>query len=101
MINRALLAANLALLLAAMHPGKPPSLTVSALNVVDSKGVVRLRLSGDLPGTVNGKERDLAGLLIYDKSGHERGSYVTNANNQVFVPLDGNEPENALFVSEP
>ena len=32
MINRALLAANLAVLLAAMHPGKPPSLTVSELN---------------------------------------------------------------------
>ena len=105
MINRALLAANLALILAAMHPGKPTSLTVSELNIVDAKGVVRMRLSGDLPGAVteNGvhrNKRDLAGLLIYDRTGRERGSYVTNANNQVFISLDGNEPENAIFVSD-
>ena len=101
MLNRALLAANLALILAAMHPSKPASLTVSELNVVDAKGIVRLRLSGDLPGTVNGKKRDLAGLLVYDKTGRERGSYVTDAQNRIFISLDGNEPENALFVSEP
>ena len=101
MINRALLAANLALILAAMHPSKPASLTLSELNIVDAKGVVRLRLSGDLPGTVNGKRRNIAGLLFYDGTGRERGSHVTDAEHRVFLTLDGNEPENALFVSEP
>jgi hypothetical protein len=101
MINRVLLAANLALILAVMHPNKPASVTVTDLNVVDANGVVRLRISGDLPGKVNGKKRDLAGLLWYDKTGRERGSHVTDADNRIFLSLDGNEPENALFVSEP
>ena len=87
MINRALLAANLALILAAMHPSKPASLTLSELNIVDAKGVVRLRLSGDLPGTVNGERRNIAGLLFYDGTGRERGSHVTDAEHRVFLSL--------------
>ena len=105
MINRVLLAANLALFLAAMHPTKPASLTVSELNVVDAKGVVRVRLSGDLPGAVlqDGKrvKRDLAGVMLYDRTGRERGGYVTDKGDRIFLTLDGNEPQNALFVSEP
>ena len=69
---RLLIVTNVALLLLAAAPKKPTVLSVSELDIVDSKGVVRARLAGNLPETyANGKPigRGAAGMLLYDASG--------------------------------
>src|SRR5438874_8284634 len=79
---RLLVLTNITLLIVAAAPKKPSVLTVSELNVVDSKGVVRARIAGNLPETYsNGKPvgRGAAGVLLYDAAGVERGGYVTFA----------------------
>src|SRR5205085_4707750 len=81
---RLLIISNIALLIVAAAPKKSSVLTVSQLDIVDSKGVVRARLAGNLPETyANGKAigRGAAGMLLYDASGTERGGYVTFAND--------------------
>src|SRR5207249_6493141 len=61
MINRALVATNILLLIvvivscASTRSTKPASLTLSELNIVDDKGVVRVRISGDLPDAEIGR----------------------------------------------
>ena len=88
---RLLIISNIALLIVAAAPKKSSVLTVSQLDIVDSKGVVRARLAGNLPETYsNGKPvgRGAAGMLLYDASGTERGGYVTFANNHVALTLD-------------
>src|SRR5947209_5036273 len=56
----------------------PQSLRVSELVVVDPQGVERVRIGGDLPDAViNGKRiprgEKVAGVMLYDGSGQERG----------------------------
>lgn len=88
---------NLALLTIAAAPKKPQVLTVSEVDIVDAKGVIRARLAGDLPDAViNGKvvHRGVkaGGLLLYDDTGQERGGYVTYApGRQVALTLDARD----------
>lgn len=55
------------------------NLVLSELTIVDSHGVVRARLGGDLPDANKEVPRGsrVAGLLLYDATGQERGGYVT------------------------
>jgi hypothetical protein len=95
---------NLALLTIAAAPKKPSVLTVSEINVVDAKGVVRARIAGNLPETYsNGKPvgRGAAGVLIYDASGKERGGYVTFANDHAALTLDSKKEMTVMLVAGP
>ena len=101
---RLLVLTNIALLIVAAAPKKPSVLTVSELDVVDSKGVVRARIAGNLPETYsNGKPvgRGAAGVLLYDAAGVERGGYVTFANDHVALTLDSKKEMTGIFVAGP
>jgi len=98
-INAAVILAMIALVVSscrtagAVQP-QPRVLTVSEINVVDPRGVVRVRLGGDLPdAVVNGKRvprgQKASGVLLYDDTGQERGGYITFApGRQVALTLD-------------
>ena len=83
------------------------SLTVSELSVVDSRGVIRARLGGELPDAVVGgkvppRGNHAAGLLIYDGTGQERGGYVTfEPSGNVALTLDNRSGQTAAFVTDP
>lgn len=76
--------------------------------VVDGKGVVRARLSGDLPdavmagGHVSKRGSKAAGVMLYDEEGIERGGYVTqDVGSNVMLTLDSKYRQAALFVAGP
>jgi hypothetical protein len=97
-----LVVVNLALLTIAAAPKKPQVLTVSELNVVDEKGVVRARIAGHLPEVYeNGKPRGAAGFMVYDAAGKERGGYVTFANDHAALTLDSKKEMTAMLVAGP
>ena len=68
-----------------LHPGAlqtADSLHVRQLVVIDSQGTVRARVGAHLPDAVIDGRRvrrgeDVAGILLYDDTGRERGGYVT------------------------
>ena len=102
---RLLILTNVALLIVAAAP-KNKVLTVSEIDVVDSKGVIRARLGGDLPDPViNGKRLSrgskAAGVLLYDDAGQERGGYVTFSNGHVALTLDSKKQMTGIFVAAP
>lgn len=82
-------------------------LTVSELNVVDDRGVVRVRISGDLPdaiisGRTVPRGAHAAGLAVYDDTGQERGAYATFApGGNVALTLDNRTGQTATFVAGP
>jgi hypothetical protein len=80
------------------------SLVISELTIVDSHGVVRARLGGDLPDANKEVPRGsrVAGLLLYDKTGQERGGYVTfEPSGHVGLTLDNKGVMAAEFVASP
>ncbi len=113
-----LLAASLAAAIAALalQPGAVSAsatapvagpLRVTELVVVDPQGVERVRIGGDLPDAVIDGRRvprgsKAAGVMLYDRSGQERGGYVTwNESDNIGLTLDGRKGQNALFVAGP
>lgn len=94
-----------ALAVTAARPAEP-KLRVSELEVVDRQGVVRARLAGDLPEPVIGGQTvrrgsRVAGVMLYDETGQERGGYVTeDASGNVFLTLDSRHRQTALFVAD-
>ena len=101
---RLLILTNIALLIVAATPKQPKVLTVSQIDIVDSKGVVRARIAGNLPETfTNGKPvgRGAAGMLLYDAAGIERGGYVTFANDHVALTLDSKKNMTGSFIAGP
>lgn len=82
-------------------------LRVTELVVVDRAGTERVRLSGDLPDAViDGRRIDrggaAAGVMLYDRTGQERGGYVTlDQGDNIVLTLDGRRGQNALFVAGP
>jgi len=101
---RLLIVLNVALLIVAAAPKQPKVLKVSELDVVDSNGVVRARIAGNLPEAYsNGKPigRGAAGVLLYDKSGLERGGYVTFANDHAALTLDSKKEMTAMLIAGP
>jgi hypothetical protein len=78
------------------------------ITVVDAHGVVRARLSGDLPdgvahgGRVMKRGAKAAGLIIYDEEGLERGGYLTQyPGSNAMLTLDSKYRQAALFVIAP
>jgi len=88
---------------------EPRSLTVTEINVVDRSGVVRLRLSGDVPDAViDGKRiprgQHAAGVILYDDTGRERGGYLTfSPSRNVALTLDnrGAAGQTAILAAGP
>ena len=85
----------------------PAALRASELVIVDSKGVERVRIGGDLPDPlINGKRvprgEKAAGVLLYDGSGQERSGYVTfEPSGNVGLTLDTRKHQVAYFVAGP
>lgn len=83
------------------------TLRVSELVVVNPAGVERVRIGGNLPDAViDGKRIDrgsrTAGVMLYDRSGQERGGYVTfDTGDNIALTLDGRKGQNALFATGP
>jgi hypothetical protein len=101
---RLLILTNIVLLIVAAAPKQSKVLTASQIDIVDSKGVVRARIAGNLPETFsNGKAigRGAAGILLYDAAGLERGGYVTFANDHVALTLDSKKEMTGIFVAGP
>lgn len=87
----------------------PPAdtLRVREIAVVDARGVVRARLGGDLPDAVGPSGRSIprgdkiAGLLIYDDRGRERGGYVTfDRTATAAITLDSRDPYRQMMLIE-
>jgi len=85
----------------------PPVLTASELVIVDANGVVRARLGTKLPDAiVNGRTRprgdEIAGLLLYDDTGQERGGYVTfKFSGYVGLTVDSRDNMVGSFLAGP
>lgn len=110
-------AAVLAALLAVLAAGcgdawargehEPARIRVEEIVVVDSAGVERVRIGGNLPDAVIDGRRvprgeAAAGVLIYDGTGQERGGYVTwEPSGNVGLTLDTRAGQVALFVAGP
>jgi hypothetical protein len=84
------------------------SLRLRELRIYDDKGVDRVVISGRLPqALLNGKAsnfrpRSMAGMLIYDESGTERGGYGTmDGYANALLTLDGKENQVFLLLAEP
>lgn len=81
------------------------SLRVHELVVVDSAGVVRARIGGNLPAVYLGRtmpRRDpAAGVLLFDQTGGERGGYVTfDRSGVVALTLDNRGQQVAIFGAD-
>jgi hypothetical protein len=80
------------------------TLVLSELTIVDNHGVVRARLGGNLPDANKKIPRGsrIAGLLLYDETGQERGGYVTfEPWGNVGLTLDNKGVMAAEFVAGP
>jgi hypothetical protein len=80
------------------------TLVLSELTIVDNHGVVRARLGGNLPDANKKIPRGsrIAGLLLYDETGQERGGYVTfEPGGNVGLTLDNKGVMAAEFVAGP
>lgn len=90
--------------LAYAQQNPPDVLEVRELRVMDSRGVERVRIAGNLPDPiVEGKrvprQGAVAGVLIFDADGDERGGYVTNQNGDAFLSLDAKSFQQTLFIA--
>ena len=83
------------------------TLRVRQLIVVDERGIERVRIGAPLPDPViEGKrsKRDdsIAGILIYDRDGDERGGYVTdNSAGNAFLTIDSKRQKQVTLVAYP
>lgn len=83
-----------------------PKLRASELEIVDSRGVVRARLAGDVPdpviqGRLIRRDSRMSGLILYDQTGQERSGYVTeDRSSNVLLTLDSRHKQTALFVAD-
>lgn len=76
--------------------------------VVDAKGTVRTRISGDVPdavmagGRVSKRGDKAAGVIIYDSEGIERGGYITtDTESNAMITLDSKFRMSAIMVAGP
>ena len=80
------------------------TLRVRGLVVVDDKGIERVRLGAPLPDPiVNGRSMPrqgvVAGMLIYDAEGDERGGYVTESHGDAMLTLDAKGRQQTIFIA--
>lgn len=77
------------------------------ITIVDKDGVVRARMSGDMPdatmfgGRVSKRGAQAAGFMIYDKDGIERGGYVTFDHDNAMLSLDSKYHMVASMIAGP
>ncbi len=83
-------------------------LHVRGLVVEDQNGIERVRLGAPLPdpmgvdGVRHPRQGVIAGLLISDAKGTERGGYVTaDASDEAFFTLDSRKGQEVLFLANP
>jgi hypothetical protein len=75
--------------------------------VVDSKGIVRARIAGNLPDIITVGKRiargqEAAGILLYDDTGLERSGYVTlTPSRNVGLTFDNTGTHTATIVAGP
>ncbi len=89
------------------HSAAPPpqSLRVREIVVIDDKGVERVRIGSNLPDPVIRGKRvsrgdPATGVMLYDRTGQERGGYITfERGNQIALTLDNTDVQSALFVA--
>lgn len=75
-----------------MRVEKPDSerITARRIDIVDEKGLIRMTLAGQTPAIVDGiqyrRNADVAGMVLYDTTGSERGGIgIADANGGVVV----------------
>jgi hypothetical protein len=78
----------------------PQELTLRRLTIVDEKGLQRVVIAAPAPDPiVQGKREkrqgEIAGILIYDKDGNERGGYATanDPSNGAMLTLDATDAQ--------
>ena len=78
----------------------PQELTLRRLTIVDENGVQRVVIAAPAPDPiVRGKREkrqgEIAGILIYDKDGNERGGYATanDPSNGAMLTLDATDAQ--------
>ena len=88
-------------------------LTVRELNVVDAKGITRVKLASPLPHAVVAGRRNrsrggrpgdtMSGMLLFDAQGVERSGYATvdHGYSNVLLTLDDKTRQHAMFIAEP
>ncbi|MEQ5789218.1 hypothetical protein J3454_15105 [Erythrobacter sp. NFXS35] len=83
-------------------------LRVRMLEIVDAQGTVRVRVGSNLPDAViDGKtigrgNESVAGIMLYDGTGQERGGYVTfEPSGNIGLTLDSRKGQVALFAAGP
>lgn len=84
------------------------SIKAREIVVVDANGVVRARMSGDMPdavmagGRVAKRGTKAAGFMLYDEEGIERGGYVTmDSGSNAMLSLDSKHHMVAHMVVDP
>ncbi|WMW80950.1 hypothetical protein RF679_01390 [Undibacterium cyanobacteriorum] len=82
------------------------SITVKELVVVDDNNVVRARVGGNIPPAVidgktlsrGGSNNGVAGIMLYDRTGVERGGYITfDQGDNVALTLDNQKKQQVFF----
>jgi hypothetical protein len=82
------------------------SISVQELRVVDASGVVRVRLSANMPDAVIRGRRvhrpqPAAGVMLYDDLGQERGGYVTfTPSRSIALTLDTRQSQVASLEAD-
>lgn len=111
--NRAWIAAVLAVAIGSATAGVATktamfdSIQAKDITIVDQNGVVRARMSGDMPdavmfgGRVAKRGAQAAGFMIYDKDGIERGGYVTFDHDNAMLSLDSKYSMVASLIAGP
>src|SRR5689334_9713702 len=87
----------------------PDVLRVRGIEIVDDRGVVRVRIAAPLPdpidhGRVSKRDAPLSGILIYDATGSERGGYATDddrAGGNALLTLDSVNDQVVTLVAYP
>jgi hypothetical protein len=83
------------------------SIQARDITIIDAKGVVRARMSGDMPdavmagGRVAKRGAEAAGFMIYDQDGIERGGYVTFDHGNAMLSLDSKHHMVANLIAGP
>lgn len=82
------------------------SITVRQLHVIDANGIERVRIGAPLPdpivaGKRGKRDEPASGILIFDRTGTERGGYITDdgAGNALMTLDDGKGEDQVTIVS--
>lgn len=90
--------------------GPDSVLQLRGLQILDARGVTRVRLGAPLPGPiVGGKEvkrvAPVSGFVVMDGDGDERGGFATadgpGDKSEAFIGLDSKDGQVSLFLANP